>query len=78
MIKAKLCKMGQAYPKKHDLVSLLELLNKPELLEKHLVNAANLSDYATTFRYSSRVPSTEEMEDAFVFAESIVRDIDNI
>jgi len=56
----------------------LELLNEPELLKKHLVNAANLSDYATTFRYTSRTPSVEEMESAFIFAESIVKDIEKI
>jgi len=78
MIKAKLCEKGLTYPKKHDIVSLLELLDEPELMKKHLVNAVNLSEYATTFRYSSRIPSVEEMENAFVFAESIVNDVEKI
>ena len=74
-MKAKLLEKGIGYPKKHDLVSLLELFNDPKLREKHLENAANLSDYATTFRYESKVPSVEEMESAFLSAQSIVSDI---
>ena len=77
MIKAKLLEKGIKYPRKHDLVSLLELFNDKDLLDKHIKNAANLSDYATAFRYERRVPSTEEMESAFVSAQSIVSDVDN-
>lgn len=77
-IKAKLCELGIVYPKKHDLVSLLELFNNVELLDKHLKNAADLTDYATTFRYSTRIPSVEEMEQAFISAKSIVSDVDAI
>ena len=63
------------YPRKHDLVSLLELFDNKELLDKHIENAANLSDYATAFRYERRIPSIEEMETAFTSAHSIVSDI---
>lgn len=47
------------YPRKHDLVSLLELFGNKEILDRHLENAANLSDYATAFRYERRIPSIE-------------------
>lgn len=74
-IKAKLLENGVQYPKKHDLVSLLELFDDKALLDKHLEDAANLSDYATAFRYERRIPSVEEMESAFLNAQSIVEDI---
>ena len=74
-IKAKLLENGVQYPKKHDLVSLLELFDDKDLLDKHLEDAANLSDYATAFRYERRIPSVEEMESAFLSAQSIVEDI---
>ncbi|MBQ9689706.1 MAG: HEPN domain-containing protein [Candidatus Methanomethylophilaceae archaeon] len=74
-IKAKLLENGVQYPKKHDLVSLLELFDDKALLDKHLEDAANLSDYATAFRYERRIPSVEEMESAFLSAQSIVEDI---
>lgn len=75
MLKAKLLEKGIQYPRKHDLVSLLELFDNKEILDKHIENAANLSDYATAFRYERRVPSIEEMETAFTSAHSIVSDI---
>ncbi|MBQ7978623.1 MAG: HEPN domain-containing protein [Candidatus Methanomethylophilaceae archaeon] len=74
-IKAKLLENGVQYPKKHDLVSLLELFDDKALLDKHLEDAANLSDYSTSFRYERRIPSVEEMESAFLSAQSIVEDI---
>ncbi len=74
-IKAKLLENGVQYPKKHDLVSLLELFDDKALLDKHLEDAANLSDYATAYRYERRIPSVEEMESAFLSAQSIVEDI---
>jgi len=74
-IKAKLLENGVQYPKKHDLVSLLELFDDKALLDKHLEDAANLSDYATAFRYERRIPSVEEMESVFLSAQSIVEDI---
>ena len=77
-IKAKLLEMGISYPRKHDLVSLLELFEDEGLLAKHMENAANLSDYATAFRYERRVPSVEEMESAFNSAKSIVFDVERI
>ncbi len=76
-IKAKLLEKGIQYPRKHDLVSLLELFNDKDLLDKHIKDAANLTDYATAFRYERRVPSIEEMESAFVSAQSIVSDVDD-
>ena len=75
MLKAKLLEKGIQYPRKHDLVSLLELFDDKEMLDRHIEDAANLSDYATAFRYERRVPSIEEMEAAFSSAQSIVRDI---
>ena len=78
MLKAKLLEKGIQYPRKHDLVSLLELFDNKELLDKHIENAANLSDYATAFRYERRIPSIEEMETAFTSAQSIVSDIDGV
>ena len=75
MLKAKLLGKGIQYPRKHDLVSLLELFDDKEMLDRHIEDAANLSDYATAFRYERRVPSIEEMEAAFISAQSIVRDI---
>ncbi len=75
MVKAKLLEKGIQYPKKHDLVSLLELFENRSLLDRHLKDAASLSDYATAFRYERRVPSVEEMESAFVSAEAIVTDV---
>lgn len=74
-IKAKLLENGVQYPKKHDLVSLLELFDDKALFDKHLEDAANLSDYATAFRYERRIPSVEEMESVFLSAQSIVEDI---
>ena len=76
-IKAKLLEKGIQYPRKHDLVSLLELFNDKDHLDKHIKDAANLTDYATAFRYERRVPSIEEMESAFVSAQSIVSDVDD-
>lgn len=76
-IKAKLLEKGIQYPRKHDLVSLLELFNDKDLLDKHIKDAANLTDYATAFRYERRVPSIEEMESAFVSVQSIVSDVDD-
>ena len=75
MLKAKLLEKGIQYPRKHDLVSLLELFDNKEILDKHIENAANLSDYATAFRYERRIPSIEEMEAAFTSAQSMVSDI---
>ena len=75
MLKAKLLEKGIQYPRKHDLVSLLELFDDKEMLDRHIEDAANLSDYATAFRYERRVPSVEEMEAAFISAQSIVRDV---
>ena len=75
MLKAKLLEKGIQYPRKHDLVSLLELFDDKEMLDRHIEDAANLSDYATAFRYERRVPSIEEMEASFISAQSIVRDI---
>lgn len=75
MIKAKLLEIGVQYPKKHDLVSLLGMFNDKELMDKHLEDAANLSDYATAFRYERRIPSVGEMESAFLCAQSIVSDV---
>ncbi|MBO6083545.1 MAG: HEPN domain-containing protein [Candidatus Methanomethylophilaceae archaeon] len=76
-IKAKLLEKGIQYPRKHDLVSLLELFNDKDLLDKHIKDAANLTDYATAFRYERRVTSREEMESALVSAQSIVSDVDD-
>lgn len=45
MLKAKLLEKGIQYPRKHDLVCLLELFDNKEILDKHIENAANLSDY---------------------------------
>ena len=45
------------------------------MLDKHLKDAASLSDYATAFRYERRIPSVEEMESAFISAEAIVTDV---
>ena len=78
MLKAKLLEKGIQYPRKHDLVSLLELFGNKEILDKHIENAANLSDYATAFRYERRIPSIEEMETAFTSAHSIVSDINGL
>ena len=78
MLKAKLLEKGIQYPRKHDLVSLLELFDNKEILDKHIENAANLSDYATAFRYERRVPSIEEMEAAFTSAQSMVSDINSL
>ncbi len=64
--------------RKHDLVSLLELFGNKEILDKHIENAANLSDYATAFRYERRIPSIEEMEVAFTSAQSMVSDINGL
>ena len=75
MLKAKLLEKGIQYPRKHDFVSLLELFDDKEMLDRHIEDAANLSDYATAFRYERRVPSVEEMEAAFISAQSIVRDV---
>ena len=69
---------GIQYPRKHDLVSLLELFDNKEILDKHIENAANLSDYATAFRYERRIPSIEEMEAAFTSAQSMVSDINGL
>ena len=77
MLKARLLEKGVQYPRKHDLVSLLDLFGDKTLLEKHLENAASLSDYATAFRYERRVPSVEEMERAFSSAKAIVSDINH-
>lgn len=77
MLKAKLLEKGIQYPKKHDLVSLLLFGNK-EILDKHIENAANLSDYATAFRYERRIPSIEEMEATFTGAQSMVSDINGL
>ena len=59
-------------------MSLLELFNDKELLDKHLKNAADLTDYATAFRYSLRIPSIDEMESAFTVAKAMVEDIQQI
>ena len=75
MLKAQLLEKGIQYPRKHDLVSLLELFDDKEMLDRHIEDAANLSDYATAFRYERRVPSIEEMEAASISAQSIVRDV---
>ena len=56
-IKAKLCELGISYTKKHDLVNLLSLFGDSELMNNHMRDAAELTDYATTFRYSMRIPS---------------------
>lgn len=78
MLKAKLLEKGIQYPRKHDLVSLLELFGNKEILDKHIENVANLSDYATAFRYERRIPSIEEMEAAFTSAQSMVSDINGL
>ncbi len=77
-IKAKLLQLGISYPKKHNITSLLELLPDKQIATKYIREASILSDYATTFRYTSAVPTVEEMESSFRLAEKIASDVKSI
>ena len=73
VIKAKLKENGIYYPSKHNIVSLLALFPDSTLAEDYLEDASLLSDYATSARYDSIIPTVEQMNSAFDRAEKIVK-----
>ena len=73
VIKAKLKENGIYYPSKDNIVSLLALFPDSTLAEDYLEDASLLSDYATSARYDSIIPTVEQMNSAFDRAEKIVK-----
>lgn len=74
--KARLCEAGIAFPKTHDLVSLLQLLLPVEPLWKSLVPATEtLTDYAVDFRYPGDTASLAEARQALKDCTAIRREV---
>jgi HEPN domain-containing protein len=75
-IKAVLVRRGVAFPKTHDIRSLLSLLSKAgETIPSEIAEADNLTDYATDTRYPGNPEpvSEEECSRAVALAERVVR-----
>ena len=73
VVKAKLKEIGVNYPSKHNIVSLLALFPDNTLAKDYLEDASLLSDYATSARYDSVIPTVDQMNSAFDRADRIVK-----
>jgi len=71
-IKARLSELGIKYPPRHNLLTLLAMFPDSKMAEDLFEDATALTDYATSSRYDSAVPTIEQMNNAFVQAERIV------
>ena len=76
-IKAKLDEIGIKYPPKHNISTLLTLFPEGNLATKLFDESSALSDYATSARYDSVVPTIEQMEYAFNQAKRIVEAVED-
>ncbi|MCQ2085280.1 MAG: HEPN domain-containing protein [archaeon] len=72
MIKARLNEIGIEYPTRHNIMTLLAMFPESNMAEELFEEATALTDYATSSRYNSVVPSVEQMNKAFTQAERIV------
>jgi len=72
-IKSRLMELGIVYGRIHDIRSLILMLpNGEEIDQMFYDDLMALSHYATTMKYSSRVPTVDEMNHAFDVAPKIV------
>ena len=71
-IKAKLSELGIKYPPRHNLLTLLGMLPDSNIVKALFEDASALTDYATSLRYESVVPTIDQMNEAFKQAERIV------
>jgi HEPN domain-containing protein len=75
-LKARLCQEGVAFPKTHDLVTLLKLLLPLEpLWSAFLPQAHLLADYAVDFRYPGDTATLAEARLALKSCRSIRREV---
>lgn len=72
IIKARLNELGIKYPPRHNILTLLAMFPDSKLAEELFDDATALTDYATSSRYDSVVPTIEHMNKAFTQSEHII------
>ena len=68
-LKAWLAHVGKPYPRSHDLMLLVQLVETIEPDVSELYGLVDLNSFAVQFRYESLVPDDEELERRILFDE---------